>query len=132
MDSLRKLTGRSAIPPEVLIAAVVAAGGALLFLLVGVLRWQLDGDSGWLRFPLVVAALELVVAAGLITGFRPSRITAVILFLLLALLHLLTTLNTGPVWARVIAGVLSAAHVYGVVLLNTNPALVYLKRKGTR
>jgi hypothetical protein len=84
------------------------------------------------RFPVVVTVLELVVAAGLVVGFRPARITAIIVFLLLSLLHLLTTLNTGPVWVRVVSGVLSAAHVYGVVLLNTAPALVYLKRGGTR
>jgi hypothetical protein len=123
---------RKTVPPEVLIASVVAAGGALLFLLVGVIRWQVDGDAGWVRFPVIVAVLELVVAAGLMVGFRPARITAIILFLLLSLLHLLATLNTGPVWVRVVSGVLSAAHVYGVVLLNTAPALIYLKRGGTR
>ncbi|MEO6089584.1 MAG: hypothetical protein ABIQ18_41400 [Umezawaea sp.] len=123
---------RKTVPPEVLIASVVAAGGALLFLLVGVIRWQVDGDVGWVRFPVIVAVLELVVAAGLMVGFRPARITAIILFLLLSLLHLLATLNTGPVWVRVVSGVLSAAHVYGVVLLNTAPALTYLKRGGTR
>ena len=125
-------TGRSSTPPEVLIASIVAAGGALLFLLVGVIRWQIDGDAGWVRFPAIVAVLELAVAAGLMVAFRPARITGIIVFLLLALLHLLATLNTGPVWARVVAGVLSAAHVYGVVLLNTAPALVYLKRRGLR
>ena len=123
---------RKTVPPEVLIASVVAAGGALAFLLVGVIRWQVDGDAGWVRFPVIVAVLELVVAAGLMVGFRPARITAIILFLLLSLLHLLATLNTGPVWVRVVSGVLSAAHVYGVVLLNTAPALTYLKRGGTR
>jgi hypothetical protein len=123
---------RKTVPPEVLIASVIAAGGALAFLLVGVIRWQVDGDAGWVRFPVIVAVLELVVAAGLMVGFRPARITAIILFLLLSLLHLLATLNTGPVWVRVVSGVLSAAHVYGVVLLNTAPALTYLKRGGTR
>jgi hypothetical protein len=129
---MRNSTGRSAVPPEVLISSVVAAAGALLFLLVGVVKWQIDGDAGWVQFPVIVAVLELVVAAGLMVGFRPARITAIILFLLLALVHLLATLNGGPVWARVVTGVLSAAHVYGVVLLNTAPALVYLKRGGTR
>jgi len=129
---MRNSTGKSAVPTEVLISSVVAAGGALLFLLVGVLRWQLDGDAVWVRFPVIVTVLELVVAAGLMVGFRPARITAIIVFLLLALLHLLATLNTGPVWVRVVSGGLSAAHVYGVVLLNTAPALVYLKRGGTR
>ncbi|MFD9741406.1 hypothetical protein [Umezawaea sp. NPDC059074] len=125
-------TGRSSTPPEVLIASIVAAGGALLFLLVGVIRWQVDGDAGWVRFPAIVAVLEIAIAAGLMVGFRPARITAIIVFLLLALLHLLATLNTGPVWVRVVSGVLSAAHVYGVVLLNTAPALVHLKRRGIR
>ena len=129
---MRNSTGRSAVPPEVLIASVVAGAGALLFLLVGVIRWQVDGDAGWVRFPLIVAVLELVIAGGLMVGFRPARITAIIVFLLLGLLHLLATLNTGPVWVRVVSGVLSAAHVYGVVLLNTAPALVHLKRRGIR
>ncbi|HEX6341690.1 hypothetical protein [Umezawaea sp.] len=126
------MTRNPSAPPEVLISAAVAAGGALLFLLVGVVKWQVDGDVVWVRFPAVVAALELVVAAGLVIGFRPARVTAIILFLLLALVHLLATLNDGPVWARVITGVLSAAHVYGVVLLNTAPALIHLKRGGNR
>ncbi|MCS7478289.1 hypothetical protein ACFFQW_10490 [Umezawaea endophytica] len=129
---MRNSTGRSAVPPEVLIASLVAGGGALLFLLVGVVKWQVDGDAGWVRFPLIVAVLELVVAGGLVIGFRPARITAIILFLLLGLLHLLATLNEGPLWARAITGVLSAAHIYGVVLLNTAPALTYLKRGGLR
>ncbi len=125
-------TGRSGVPPEVLVASVVAVGGALLFLLVGVIRWQLDGDAEWLRFPVIVAVLEIVLAAGLMVGFRPARLTSIIVFLLLALLHLLATLSNGPVWARVVTGVLSAAHVYGLVLLNTAPALTYLKRGGSR
>jgi hypothetical protein len=35
-------------------------------------------------------------------------------------------LADGPGWARVASGVLSAVHIYGVVLLNTGPARAHL------
>jgi hypothetical protein len=126
MDSIRKLTGRSSVPPEVLVPIFVAVGGALVFVLVGLLRWQLDGDAGLVKFPIIVAVLELLVAGGLLAAVRPARLIGVVVFSLLALLHLLTVLNDGPIWIRVIFGVLSAAHVYGVVLLNTGPARTHL------
>jgi len=126
MDSIRKLTGRSSAPPEVLVPILVAVGGALVFMLVGLLRWQLDGDAGLVRFPIVIGVLELLVAGGLLAALRPSRLIAIVVFLLVALLHLLTVLNDGPIWVRVVFSVLSAAHVYAVVLLNTGPARGHL------
>jgi hypothetical protein len=126
MVSLRKLTGKSAVPPEVFVPALVAVGGALLFLIMGLVRWQVDGDATWLRFPAVIAVLELVAAAGLVVGFKPARVTGIFVFGILALLYLLVTLNEGPLWTRIVSGVLSAAHVYGVVLLNTGPAREHL------
>jgi hypothetical protein len=132
MDSLRKLTGKSTVPPEVFVSALVAAGGGLLFVIMGLVRWQGDGDAGWVKFPAVVAVLELVIAAGLVVGFRPARVTGIMVFAVFALVHLIVTLNDGPLWIRIVSGVLSAAHVYGVVLLNTGPAREHLGAGGAR
>lgn len=126
MNSIRKLTGRSSPPPEVLVPILVAVGGALVFVLVGLLRWQIEGDAALVRFPIVIGVIELLVAGGLLAALRPARMVGVVVFLLLALLHLLTVLGDGPIWVRVIFSVLSAAHVYGAVLLNTGPARSHL------
>jgi hypothetical protein len=126
MPSLRRLTGGSATPPEVVVSALVAAGGGALFVLTALLRWYADGDAGFLTLPLGVLVLELLVAGGLLARFRPARLTGVVLFAVLALLHLLIVLAAAPWWVRLVSGVLCAAHVYGVVLLNLAPARAHL------
>ncbi|QFZ22529.1 hypothetical protein [Saccharothrix syringae] len=112
-------------PAEVRLACLVGAAGALLFVLEGLLWAQLDGDPGVIRFPVIVAVPELLVLVGLVAGLRPARLTAAWLFGLVALVHLLTVLGDGPVWVRVLSGVLSAVHVFAVVLLNTRPARLH-------
>ncbi|GAA1341680.1 hypothetical protein [Saccharothrix algeriensis] len=112
-------------PTEVRLATLVGAAGGLLFLLEGALRWQGDGDAAWVRFPLVVLVLELLVVGGLLARLRPARLTAAVVYGLVGLVHLLAVLNQGPVWVRVLSGVLSAGHVFGLVLLNTRPARLH-------
>ncbi len=109
-------------PTEAFLAVLIGAAGALAFVLMGLVQWQVEGDSTWLRFPVVVAVLELLAVGGLVAGVRPARLTAALVFALVALIHLLAVLNQGPVWIRVLSGVLSAAHVFAVVMLNTEPA----------
>ncbi|MEU5692597.1 hypothetical protein [Actinosynnema sp. NPDC020468] len=111
------------VPVEVFAAIVVGAASALAFVLEGLVRWQADGDPGWIRFPVIVAVLELLAVAALLTRARAARLGATVVFVLVGLIHLLATLNDGPVWVRVLSGVLSAAHVFGLVLLNTRPSL---------
>jgi hypothetical protein len=109
-------------PVEARLATLIGAAGALVFVLMGLIQAQVEGDSALLRFPVVVAVLELLVVGGLAAGLRPARLTAAVLFGLVALVHLLVVLNDGPVWLRLLSGLLSAAHVFAVVLLNTRPA----------
>jgi hypothetical protein len=118
------LNSRNA-PIEAHLAILIGAVGALVFVLMGLIQWQVDADSSWIRFPVIVAVLELLAVAGLVAGLRPARLTAACVFGLVALVHLLAVLNVGPVWVRVLSGLLSAAHVFGIVLLNTRPARLH-------
>jgi hypothetical protein len=113
------------VPTEVFIATVIGAAGALAFALMGLVQWQVEGDSVLIKFPVIVAALGLLAVGGLVTRLRPARLTAACVFGLVALVHLLAVLNDVPVWIRVASGVLSAAHVFAVVLLNTRPARLH-------
>ncbi|WP_367136830.1 hypothetical protein [Saccharothrix sp. HUAS TT1] len=112
-------------PVEVSTATLIGAAGALAFVLMGVIQWQVHGDSAYVKFPVIIAVLELLAVVGLVAGPRPARLVAACVFGLAALVHLLTVLNQGPVWIRVLSGLLSAAHVFAVVLLNTRPARVH-------
>ncbi|MDQ2588144.1 hypothetical protein [Saccharothrix yanglingensis] len=112
-------------PVEVFLATAIGGAGAALFVLMGVVQWQVEADATWVRFPVVVAVLGLLASVGLAAGWRPARLTAAFVFGLVALIHLLAVLNQGPVWVRVLSGLLSAAHVFAVVLLNTRPALIH-------
>ncbi|WP_033437810.1 hypothetical protein [Saccharothrix sp. NRRL B-16314] len=112
-------------PPEVALAILIGAVGGLAFILMGLVQWQLDGDTGWIKFPVIVAVLELLVVFGLVAGPRAARLTAAFVFGLVALVHLLAVLNQGALWIRVLSGLISAAHVFAVVLLNTRPARIH-------
>ncbi|MFI9009765.1 hypothetical protein ACIGNX_21285 [Actinosynnema sp. NPDC053489] len=118
------LTPRNA-PTEAFLATLIGAVGGLVFVLMGLVQWQVEDDPTWVRFPVIVAVLELLAVGGLVAGWRPARLTAAFVFGLVALIHLLAVLNQGPVWLRVLSGLLSAAHVFAVVLLNTKPARLY-------
>ncbi|TWP50316.1 hypothetical protein FKR81_21720 [Lentzea tibetensis] len=117
---------RTDTPVEVLVSALVAGGGALLFVIVALVRWQVEGGADVLKAPIAIGLLELLVGAGLMLRIRIAHKVAMGVFVLVGLLHLLIVLADGPVWARVVSGVLSGVHVYGVVLLNTGPARNYL------
>ncbi|MCE6993850.1 hypothetical protein LZG04_03350 [Saccharothrix sp. S26] len=112
-------------PTEAFLAILIGAAGGLVFVLMGLVQWQVEGDSAWIRFPVIVAVLELLAVGGLVAGLRPARLTAAFVFGLVALIHLLAVLNQGPVWIRVLSGLLSAAHVFAVVMLNTKPARIH-------
>ncbi|MCC8245151.1 hypothetical protein [Saccharothrix luteola] len=112
-------------PPEVRLATLIGAAGGLAFVLMGLIQWQVENDPSWIRFPVIVAVLELLAVGGLVAGLRPARLTAALVFGLVALVHLLAVLNQGPAWIRVVSGLLSAVHVFGVVMLNTKPARIH-------
>jgi hypothetical protein len=112
-------------PTEAFLAMSIGAAGGLVFVLMGLVQWQVEGDPTWIRFPVIVAVLELLAVGGLVARLSPARLTAAFVFALVALIHLLAVLNQGPVWIRVLSGVLSAAHVFAVVMLNTKPARIH-------
>ncbi|ROP40949.1 hypothetical protein [Saccharothrix texasensis] len=112
-------------PTEVFLAILIGAAGGLAFVLMGLVQWQVEDDPSWVRFPVIVAVLELLAVAGLVARPRPARLTAAFVFGLVALIHLLAVLNQGPVWLRVLSGLLSAVHVFAVVMLNTKPARIH-------
>jgi hypothetical protein len=113
-------------PVEVRVASAVALGGAAVFFAVGLVLWRATGDAAVLKLPSFVAVVELPVAAALWLRLRFMHYPAMVAFILVALLHLVIVLADGPSWARVASGVLSAVHIYGVVLLNTGPAREHL------
>ncbi len=86
---------------EVLVSSAVAFGGALVFFVVGLVLWRTSGDADVLKLPSFVALVELPIAAGLLLGLRPVHYPAMVVFVLVALLHLVIVLADGPVWARV-------------------------------
>ncbi|MBB5805092.1 hypothetical protein F4560_004860 [Saccharothrix ecbatanensis] len=112
-------------PPEVALAILIGVVGGLAFILMGAIQWQLDGDPSWIKFPVIVAVLELLAVGGLVAGPRAARLTAAFVFGVVALIHLLAVLNQGALWIRVLSGLISAAHVFAVVLLNTRPARIH-------
>jgi hypothetical protein len=117
---------RSGQPLEIRVAALLLGAASLLFLLVGVVRWAGEGGADILAVPMVAAALQLPVAAGLLVGVRASRIAGMVVVTLAALLDLLIALGGGPGWARVVSTALAAMHIYLFVLLNTAPVRRYL------
>ncbi|CCH34084.1 hypothetical protein ABZ816_09700 [Actinosynnema sp. NPDC047251] len=112
-------------PIEVRLAVLVGAVGGLLFVVEGLIRWQGDGDPGWIRFPIILLVLELLVAGGLLAGLRLLRPAGAVVYMLVGLIHLLAVLGEGPVWVLVLSGLLSALHIFGAVLLNTRPARLH-------
>jgi hypothetical protein len=117
---------RSDAPFEIRVTTLLIGTSAALFLLVGALRWAREGGADILLLPVVVAAVELAVAAGLLLGLRASRYAGMVVVALAALLDLLIALGGGPWWSRMVTGALAAAHIYVFVLLNTAPARHYL------
>jgi hypothetical protein len=113
-------------PLEVRVAALLIGAASLLFLLAGAVRWVREGGVDILAAPVVLVALELPVAAGLLVGVRASRVAGMVVVALAALLDLLIALGGGLWWTRVVSGALAAAHGYVFVLLNTAPARRYL------
>ncbi|AOS62765.1 hypothetical protein [Actinoalloteichus hymeniacidonis] len=109
-------------PVEVRVAAGTLAGGAALFLLVGLVRWLTEGGFDVVGLPLVVFLAAGSSAAGLFTGRIGLRIFAMVIASLTALLYLQFVLSDGFWWVRVLGGLAAAGAVYAVVLLNTGPA----------
>jgi hypothetical protein len=122
---MRSLPGSSA-PPEIRLAALLSGVGGLLFL-VGARAWGLQvADPRVATVPGVDAVVGLAIGAGLLAGFRLAKLPAVVWAVLIAILQVVLALGVAPIWLRILCGLLAAAHVYALVLLNTAPARAYL------
>lgn len=117
---------RFALPIETLVALLLIVGGALTFFAEGVVRWLVEGVSTDLTLPVVIAAFETAVAAGVLARMRAMRIIGVGVLAMVVLVHLLIALGGGPWWARAISGMLVVVGCYAAVLLNTGPVRHYL------
>jgi len=118
---------RPGLPMDVRVVVLLIVVGGLAFLVEGVVRWRADGVAADLTLPVVFAAFQLSVAAGVLARLRVSRIIGVLVLAVGMLLHLLIVLGGGPWWARVVSGVLVPTGGYAAVLLNTGPVRDYLR-----
>ncbi|MFC0545252.1 hypothetical protein [Kutzneria chonburiensis] len=119
---MRQVLPGSAAPVEIKIAALVLAGGGLVFLLTFLVLGIQAGDLGSIILPAPVAVISLGLGAGLLGGIRPVRIPALLWTVLCALLYASFALLAIEVWIAVLSGILAAAHVYSLVLQITLPA----------
>ncbi|KAA2258729.1 hypothetical protein F0L68_23115 [Solihabitans fulvus] len=120
--------GRTQTPTEVRVAAMISLGTGLAFILLALLRWQVEGGAlrGFVQLPGFVALLEILVALGLALGFRPARLLGITVLIVITLLQLVLALSDVQWWSRVVSVAIAAALVYAIVLLNTAPARDYL------
>jgi hypothetical protein len=110
-------------PLEIRLAVRLLVASGLVFVAVGVLRLIGEGGTDLLWTPLTYLVLAIGVAAGLYRGHRAARPVGLGFALLAALLQLLIAFGQGPGYARVVAGMLTAALVYTAVLISTKPAI---------
>jgi hypothetical protein len=125
-DPVDRDSTRRRVPLEVRLAALIAFAGPTLFLVVALVRWRTEGGAGLFGVPVAFAVAEFAVAGGLLAGLRPARGTGMVVFVVSALVQLMILLGTTPWWARLVAAVLAAAHIYATVLLGAGPARHYL------
>lgn len=114
------------LPVEIRVAVGLLIGGGLLFVAADLLWLALEGSASQLLVvPLLQLAIGAGVAGGLIRGSRIARYVGLLFVLTFAMFHMLFALQAGPIWIKVVTGVIAASLVYVAVLLNTKPALVH-------
>ena len=113
-------------PLEVRLAMAVNAGAALVFLVVAIIRQVTEGGSGLLPVPIYLVILAAIAIALLVWRPRNVQVVFGIAVLLPVLLHLLVVLGNQVWWLRTLSGVLAAAYLYSLVLVNTKPARLHL------
>jgi hypothetical protein len=113
-------------PVEVWLAMGINGGAALVFLVVAVVRQLTEGGGGLLQVPIYLVVLAAIAIALLVWRPRNVQLVFGIAALLPVLLHLLVALGNQVWWLRTLSGVLAAAYLYSVVLVNTKPARIHL------
>jgi hypothetical protein len=105
---------------DVRVSALLVGGGGLVFLAESLIQLSSQG-AGILELPIIALVLQSAAAAIILTGNRMARPVALIVVILAALMHMVILLGEGPVWTRIVSGLLAAAQMYALVLLNTKP-----------
>jgi hypothetical protein len=113
-------------PLEVRLAMVVCGGAALVFLALAIIRQVTEGGAGLFLVPIYMVILAVVGIFMLFWRPRHVRLLFGIAVLLPVLLHLLVAMGNQVWWLRTISGVLAAAYLYSLVLVNTKPARLHL------
>ncbi|UVS80877.1 PGF-CTERM sorting domain-containing protein [Actinokineospora sp. UTMC 2448] len=109
-------------PLEIRVPIAVFVAGAVLFVGAGALR-----DAAALTFPVIVAVIGLLAAAGLVARWHSGGMAAFVAAGLIALAHMLIALGDVHWGFRVLSGVLAAAHIYAAILVLTKPAREHLQ-----
>jgi hypothetical protein len=119
---MKQMLPGSSAPTEIKVAALVLAGGGLVFLLTFLVLGIQADDLGSIILPAPVAVISLGLGAGLLGGVRPVRVPALLWTVLCALLYASFALLAVDVWIAVLSGMLAAAHIYSLVMQITLPA----------
>jgi hypothetical protein len=122
----KQLAAMTQRPIEVRLAMAINAGAALVFLVLAIVRQITEGGSGLLPVPIYLVILAAIAVALLIWRPRNVQLLFGIAALLPVLLHLLVVMGNQVWWLRTLSGVLAAAYLYSVVLVNTKPARIHL------
>ncbi len=109
---------------EIRISSLLVAGAGLVFLLESLFLLPRQG-LGILYLPLAVFALNSLATWIILTGNRALRAPVLVVVVMGVLVHMVIMLGGGPVWSRVISGVLAAVSVYALVILNTKPVRIH-------
>lgn len=111
----------SSVPLDVWLGAGLVAGGGLVFLAVGLVRWLTEGGIGVVALPAVVGGIELGAATATVAGVRWAHRIVLVIVALVAVAHLLIALDGARVWTRVVSAGLAAVAVFALVVLNSRP-----------
>lgn len=109
---------------EVRTSALLVAGAAVIFLVESLFLIPTQ-HIGIIYLPVVLFVLNALATWVILTGNRVLRTPILVVVVLGVLVHMVILLGGGPLWARVISGVLAAASVYALVILNTKPIRIH-------
>jgi hypothetical protein len=105
---------------DVRVCAALIGGAGVIWLVESLFR--LSGQpTNIIVVPIIALVLEAAAAVVVVTGNRVLRPGALVITVLGALLHMVILLGDTPIWTRIVSGILAAAQIYALVLLNTKP-----------
>jgi hypothetical protein len=105
---------------DVRVCAALIGGAGVVWLVESLFRISGQG-ANIVVVPIVLLVLEAAAAGVVLTGNRTLRPGVLVVAVLGALLHMVILLGDTPGWTRAVSGVLAAAQIYALVVLNTKP-----------